>query len=78
MNELVEAKTDSDRMLKMLALLTGKDCDLMRYIEETAWSWDINTSELLDNRYETLCAKVEAQGGRGDDVPELPDEEPIK
>lgn len=61
MNELIAAQTDGDRMLKILAVLAGGDCDLMRYIGEAAWSWDINTGELLDCRYETLCAMVKAQ-----------------
>jgi hypothetical protein len=73
-NELVEAKTDGDRMLGILALLTGKDCDLLRCIEEAAWSWEINTHELLDCRYETLCGMVAARTGQGDDDPKLSDE----
>jgi hypothetical protein len=63
-NELVEAKTDGGRMLGILALLTGKDCDLLRCIEEAAWSWEINTHELLDFPYERLCAMVEAKAPR--------------
>src|ERR1700752_2552182 len=66
-NELVEAKTDGDRMLGILALLAGKDCDLMHYIEEAAWSWDINMSELLDCCYETLCGMVAARRRQGHD-----------
>jgi hypothetical protein len=51
-------------MLGILALPTGKDCDLMHYIGEAAWSWDIKTHELLDFPHERLRAMVEAKAPR--------------